>query len=328
MRPPKKQIDVKNWQEKWFLPSFIGLDSILWYNPFMNKYLKLLFPMILLSFSNFVLAEKIIIIQSVSDTQKTFVVQLGKKDGINQGQESLFSTEDVSLAARAVEVSRYFSLWELRDKNARIPFLKENFVVFSNSIQNIYSEIPLLKGRFTKAAYVPTHHWIIRMSFSETLSESSSEADDQISATRRGYQIEGMWQKELNKKFSWGVGARMDNEVGLITDPALEIPTTRLFAIAELSYNFPRFEDSKNHIYASVGLGYGTTTSEINRISGTGTAWALPVARIGVQNNNFNSLAWLFEAVFESITSQEIFEDGQQQTTNFINAKFGIGVKF
>ena len=253
---------------------------------------------------------------------------MGKKDGISRGQESLFTTEDVSLAARAIEVSRHFSMWVLRDKNARIPFLKDSFVVFNNSIQNIYSEIPFLKGKFAKAEYIPTHHWIIRMSFSQTLSESASEADDQISSTRRGYQIEGMWQKEWNNSFSWGVGLRADNEVGLITDPALEIPTTRFFGIADLSYNFPRFEDSKNHIYASVGIGYGSTSSVINRVQGSGQAWVLPVARIGVQNNDFKTIAWLFEAVFESITSQEIFDDGQQQTTNFINAKFGIGAKF
>ena len=63
-------------------------------------------------------ADEMVRVQTVSKDQLTFVVSLGKGDGIMVGQQSLFSTRKISLAARAVEVSRYYSLWALSEKTA------------------------------------------------------------------------------------------------------------------------------------------------------------------------------------------------------------------
>jgi cell shape-determining protein MreC len=56
-------------------------------------------------------AEELIMIQAISNSEKTVVVRKGAEDGVTPGQESLFSNKNISLMARATEVTRDFSLW-------------------------------------------------------------------------------------------------------------------------------------------------------------------------------------------------------------------------
>ena len=98
--------------------------------------------------------------------------------------------------------------------------------------------------------------------------------------------------------------------------------------IGELSYSFDPWKGSINNLYAELAIGYGTSTTTINEITSQGSVWAIPIVRVGIQNNSFKNISWLFEAVFESLTAQEIYEDGDQQTTNITNGKVGIGIKF
>jgi len=272
--------------------------------------------------------EKITVINSVSLEERTFVISLGAKDGIQKGQESLFSTEYISLAARATNVSRNFSLWKLSDKFARVPFVKEEFVVFSNNVVNIQNEVPLIRERLKATVFRPQEYFKFKGYFTETIAESLSDTDEEINATRRGYHLEAIFEKDWGSTLSWGAGIRFDREIQTLQDPALEIPTTRWLAIGEINYNFPRFIDSKNNIYASAGFGFGLDKSVVDEREATGTAWAIPVIKLGIQTNEKDQLKYLFEFVFETIFVEEVFPDGQKQSTNQTNAKVGIGVKF
>src|SRR5690606_38636873 len=89
--------------------------------------------------------EELLIIQSVSDSRKTFVIRKGKAEGILVNQESLFTSEKFSLAARVVEVNRDYSLWRLSDPRATVPFQKGETVNYTNTIENLYTEIPMLR---------------------------------------------------------------------------------------------------------------------------------------------------------------------------------------
>ena len=50
-------------------------------------------------------ADELVIIQTVATDRHTFVIRRGHKQGIGIGQESLFTTSKVSLAARAEPVT-------------------------------------------------------------------------------------------------------------------------------------------------------------------------------------------------------------------------------
>lgn len=287
------------------------------------KYIVLL----LISLNAFAV-EKVTVVNTVSQEERTFVISFGAKEGIQIGQESLFTTEHISLAARAIEVSRNFSLWKLSDKFAKVPFVKEEFVVFSNNVINIHNEVPLLRERMEAIIFKPQTYFKFKGHFTETIAESLSDTDEKINATRRGYHIEFLYEKDWSRLLSWGAGLRYDREIQTLKDPALEIPTTRWMAIGEINYNFPRFVDSKNNIYASAGIGYGFDESVVDERVATGTAWAIPVIKLGIQTNNEDEYRYLFEIVFETIFVEETFPDGQRQSTNQTNAKIGVGVKF
>lgn len=289
---------------------------------FLKSWLVLIFLIPLLSLH----AETIVIIKAVSNTDSTFVLHLGRQDGISVGQESLFSTENTSLKAMAIEVGRDFSYWKLNDPMATVPFHPEQFVFYSNASDSIYKELAVLEGKTKTFEPASKPFWIARMAISQGLTESISEVDNAIASSRSGFQIELLYGNKLLDNFYYALGLRMDNEKAIINNPALEIPTTRFFGTAELTYHFPKFENSKNHFYATAGIGYGISKSVVDQDPGQGIAWALPIARFGFLKN-YNNFNYLFELVFEGITMKETYSDGRNQTTSITNAKISFGVK-
>ena len=47
--------------------------------------------------------EELVIVQAISTSKKTFVVNKGQEDGINLNAEAIFSTEDTSIVCRALK---------------------------------------------------------------------------------------------------------------------------------------------------------------------------------------------------------------------------------
>lgn len=74
--------------------------------------------------------DELLIIQAVATTKKNFVVRKGFDDGVALGQESLFSTNSLSVLCKAVEVSRFHSLWVPLDKRTMVPFEKKRLCNF------------------------------------------------------------------------------------------------------------------------------------------------------------------------------------------------------
>ena len=98
----------------------------------------------LLLFVTEVFSDELVRIQTVSKDRSSFVVALGKGDGIQVGQSSLFSTRKISLMANAVEVNRYYSLWNISEQEGVVPFKRNQFVNFSKQINSIFIEVPRL----------------------------------------------------------------------------------------------------------------------------------------------------------------------------------------
>jgi hypothetical protein len=306
----------------------------------MNK----LFGLFLIIFITFLFSaneacaqDELVVIQAVSTTKKTFVLNRGARDGVSLHTESLFSTRDVALAARAVEVSREHSLWELNDKRATFPFEKGQLVNFNRNQTNVWSEVADVRERIEgvnreqqlfERYHGATHSIGAKMALSNTFYESISETDSERQPDRGGFTLEGLYHYRFNERLEMGLGARIDRENAVITDPDLTIPSTRFFAIAELSYHFAQNRRSLNNWYTTVGAGVGRSQTEVDDAVSTGLATLLPYVRVGYLIRQQRRLAFQLETSIEAVSTKESFLDTKEQTTNLVNAKVGVGIRF
>lgn len=282
--------------------------------------------------------EELMIIQSVSNSKKTFVVRKGKAEGVLINQESLFTSDKFSLSARVIEVTRDYSLWQLSDTRATVPFQKGETVNYTNTIENLYTEIPLLRydpkelakeaREKNKIAELRPEKWLLRGNLSYTLAESVTDIAGDLESSRSGVNLEAQYLWSLTPKMSIGAGLRYDQENTSITDPNLDIPTTRVFVTGDYIYHFDYIGESRDHIYMAIGIGLGQSSTDVDGTISSGVATLLPSVRIGYQLALSSGVSMIVESVAEAISANESFEDGTSQRTNLVNAKLAIGLKF
>lgn len=281
--------------------------------------------------------EQLVIIDAVSASKQTFVVQRGAEDGITIGTESLFSNENISVLARAIEVSRQHSLWKIKEQNATFPFQKDESVVFNKSRTNIWSELPNIQKRVSRAKrqeevfaqlYGDGTTFQLRGNFSNTFYESTTDTDSNRAPERTGMHIEALYHWRIWEKFEIGIGLRYDQEDAVISDPELTIPTTRIMGLSELTYHFSDFQGQGNNFYVAGAVGIGRSQTQIDDAVSTGLATVLPSVRLGYIVRRPNGFDFTFETVAEAISAQESFIDTKEQTTNLVNAKVAFGVRF
>lgn len=273
--------------------------------------------------------DKLVIIQAVSTSKKTFVIRKGFIDGIAIGQESLFTIRSAGVVATATEVNRGMSIWEVNDKRGGVAFEKGEYVTFTNSIENLILELPRLEKYAEKGLQFKSRSfWIARGNLSYALSDTVSSTEAESSSTRSGYQIEALYVLNFNRRWELGLGVRRDSEVQKISEPVLDVPSTRLLAIGEMTYKFNEDDSTKNYFYIGAGLGYGISSTTVDETVSTGAAFVLPVLRFGFSKYISGSKWVLLEAAIESIGINESFADGVEQTTTVLNSKFSIGIKF
>lgn len=277
--------------------------------------------------------ENLVVIQTVTSSGQSFVIRKGRKHGVSNHQLALFSTDKISILCRAIEVSRDHSLWRVEDKRAITPFRKRQFVVFNNSPDSLFDQIPSLKKRLELEIkrrlrkFKP--YWVIRGSGSYGIYESVSEIKSGRNSTRLGSQLSLLWYHNLMKQIDWGVGMRGDAEVASLKDnPKLIIPSIRYFFIGELIYHFPFLRTSKSHFYGGLALGIGPSFTEISDAISVGYSAALPIMRLGIYTKLSRNRAFLVEGVAEGVAMRERFQDGTSQTSNIANLKISIGLKF
>ncbi|WP_372653396.1 hypothetical protein [Halobacteriovorax sp.] len=300
----------------------------------MIKYILILFY---LTFSSITHAnESLVIVQSVSNTKKTFVVRKGRDFGISKGQISLFSTTDISFTARATEVTRYYSLWSLIDKEANVPFKQDEVVTYTSSLERIWSEVALSKLREVEEKQQESYlrnivgnYISIRASWGKSLSQSTSEVSAESLDSRTTIHFEATYSKRINNHLEFGGGIRIDNDTATGTNPERSIPSTRNFLIADVTYHFNQFRDSSAHIYSGLGAGIGISSTEVGDSTKTGSATLLPYFRLGYETSPEKSkYSFMAEIQIESIVAKETFTSGDEQSTGIVNSKFAVGVKF
>ena len=283
------------------------------------------------------LADELIIIQSISNTKKTFAIRKGRIDDVVVGQDSLFTTPKFSIVAHAIEVTRNFSVWQVPYTYATVPFSHHEYVVFNENVENVWTTIASSKKQFIegdiarelkgKRAILQEKSLCIKGAISQGLYESISQVGSNKSLTRTGYQVEGMYYNKFFHKFEFGLGIRYEQEATKNTNPSITIYSSRYFLTAEFVYHFNKIKKSKNNFYTSLGASIGKSSTIVYDKISSGNATILPTAKLGFQIP-LEKNALLLEAVLESLTTSELFQNNTEQTSNVIVGRVGVGFKF
>ncbi len=272
-------------------------------------------------------AEKLVIIQSVSKDGKSFVINHGSSDNLTVGVEALFTNKGSSYAARVVKVSKYHSAWKILEDRARVPFQKDEFVTYTQSIENIWLEMPKVIYDKSKLGFVKKSSYIFRFNNTLSISESISQTESSRFIRRNGLQAELAYNKEFMPHFSYSLGARIDREVSHLERPIISIPSTRILATVSMEYHLDKIKKSDNNFFFTLGSAMGWSISKINKQNASGIVIILPNISVGLQIPLREVDAILIEAGVETIIAKEKLPSNTQKT-HVTNAKLIIGYKF
>jgi hypothetical protein len=280
--------------------------------------------------------EELNVIKTVSKDRKSFVVAKGIKDGIFKGQEIIFANDNVSLVCKVAEVNRGFSLWVPVDKNITVPFNKEDIVSSNSTVYgNVALEIvgdtdltPDLKYNEFFKKFRTQNNITAKSSYNRGLNQSSSSVSEDKNSSRVGYTISAEYNYRFLPEFEMSLGGRIDNEIYRLEDVQLDIPTSRTLAVISATYHFVNFSDNKNNFYLTIAAGLGSSETTVDEQKIKGSVVLLPEARLGFLMPFTKGLAMVFEGSIESLSSNEKFDDGTTQTTNALNMKASIGIRF
>lgn len=280
--------------------------------------------------------EELTVIQTVSKDRRSFVVSKGIKEGIIKGQEIIFANDNVSIVCRASEVNRDYSLWVPVDRTITIPFRKEEIVssnstVYGNIALEVIGDTGLTPTENYNELYKKfrtLNNYSLKASYNRGLNQSSSSVSEEKNSSRAGYNFSAEYNYRFLPEFEMSAGLRVDNEVYRIEQPELDIPTTRVMATIAATYHFVNFSNNQNNFYLTIAAGVGRSQTTIDSEKSSGIVTLLPEARLGYLMPFSKSMAILFEGSVESLSSTESFPDGTDQTTNILNMKASIGLRF
>ena len=278
--------------------------------------------------------EVVLVVQAVSTDKTSFVVRRGAVEGIVPGQESLFTTKNVSLAATVVEITREHSLWKLSDPRGSVPFEKGDTLIFTNAIESLPLEISFRRSVLEEKKREereemerqpdPFGRTFLRSSFSYGFSETTGEISEASGdSTRTGLQLEGLYMLKLSSRFDLAFGLRFDRDTLIQENPALEIPTSRFFVVTESFFNFEGL-----NTYLGFGLAAGKSETEVGSLSVEGRALSFPTIRVGHRKSMGEKLALHTEAAFEYLLVEENFPGKILQETVILSGKLSFGISF
>lgn len=274
------------------------------------------------------LDEKLWVIAQVSDTAKSFVIRRGGKDNITLGQEGFFSNSDVKFRARAIEVSRYLSLWKIMEQNTKTPFKKGDLVNYSHATEDINTPIISIDvSSQKKESPLQEAFWKFKLGASLTLAEVQSNQENS-ERSRKGFSLEGYRAHLLAPNWNFAYGLRLDRDSYNDTEFETSATTSRYLAVTELNYLLDQFSSNGNYYYAGLGLGYGLSSSEVLGATATGTTLLLPAVKIGYQSVWKKNTKWIIEGVVESLSQNESYVDSGSQKTQIVNTKINLGLMF
>lgn len=273
-------------------------------------------------------AYELVVVQGVSSTKKSFITRNGKRQGIMIGVTGTFTAENVSILAKAINVSGTHTQWQVVNADALLPFEKGAIVTYYPATEYLWA----LSPESERAKYIKTlmprsrRSWVFKGALTRGLSESVSEAPSTVT-NRGGYMSEVYYEKDFSEHFSYDLGLRYEREV--VNYPGASFVTKRAMAIANVIYYFDAFKEylKGGRIYVGGGLGYGISNTASVGISQSGQVGMLPTVKLGISLPFNDDWEFLLDNAFESLQTSETQEDGRKQTTTQTNFKVGFGLR-
>ncbi|MES2527042.1 MAG: hypothetical protein V4598_08135 [Bdellovibrionota bacterium] len=273
-------------------------------------------------------AYELVVIQGISETKRSFITRNGKRQGVIIGMTGTFTSENISILAKAVNVTGQYAQWEIINKEAIIPFEKGSMVTWYPAQEYLWALSPESeRKKYIKSQMVITRSsFIFKGAITRGLSESVSDVQAS-NPTRGGYMGEVYYERPLTPNISFDLGLRYEQEV--INYTGVSLTTKRNLAIGDVIYYFDGLKEllGGGKIYIAAGLGYGLSNTETVGLSQSGPVGLLPAVKIGLSLPFSADWDFLLDSAFESLQTREEQEDGRVQTTTQTNLRMGIGLR-
>lgn len=272
-------------------------------------------------------AYELIMVQAVSDTKKTFITRNGKRQGITRGVTGTFTAENISVLAKAINVTGTHTQWQIINSEAIFPFEKGAIITYYPATEYLWALTPESERKKYIKSQIPTlkTSWVFKGALTRGLSESVSDVP--ATATKRGgYLGEVYFEKDIYYGLAFDVGARYEREV--INYAEASYRTRRMLVIADLLYYFDTFREYiKGRFFIGAGMGYGVSNTVAVGLSQSGQVGILPLMKAGISLPFDDTWEFLMDGAFESLQTKETQESGNEQTTTQTNFKVGIGLR-
>lgn len=272
-------------------------------------------------------AYELVIIQAVSSSDKTFLTRTGKSQGIFRGKKATFTSENASIIATAITVSRDQTQWRIDNDVTGVPFTKGAIVTYYDATEYLWALSPeSVKRKYIKNRIHENKTSLeLAVALNQTLSESVSGVESELSQ-RGGYQFELGLEREFSESFTIAFLARYARE--LINANAASLTNQRFMGIVEPRYYFEPIRSFSNaRIFLGLGFGYGRSQTTTTALATSGDSKLLPGAKIALDIPIKPLWHLLIDTTFESLVTEEKLENGQTQDTTFTNFKTGIGIR-
>src|SRR3989344_1091583 len=87
-------------------------------------------------------AYELVVVQAVSKSNQTFVTRAGKRKGVFVGKRGTFTSENISIIAKAITVNREFTQWQIESQIADVPFVKGQMVTYYDATEYLWALNP------------------------------------------------------------------------------------------------------------------------------------------------------------------------------------------
>ena len=272
-------------------------------------------------------AFELVMVQAVSDSKKTFITRNGKRQGLMRGMTGTFTAEDISVLAKAINVTGQFTQWELINQEAILPFEKGTIVTYYAATEYLWALAPESERKKYIKSEVPhpKRALVFKGALTRGLSESVSDTPATTS-NRGGFLGEIYYERDIHGPIAFDLGIRHEREV--INYPGASLITVRTLAIADIIYYFDFMREYlPGKFFIAAGMGYGLSNTSTVGLSQSGPVGLLPVVKLGMALPFNDTWDFISDGALESLQTSEEQESGRKQTTTQTNFKFGFGLR-
>ena len=313
----------------------------------MNKKWLYLIPIFLIGFN--ARAWKLLVIQSVEESGRSFTTRTAPGMDKLLGQEGTFTVNDASVVVKATQIDDELTRWLIKNSHTAAPFVAGELVTFHPSPEVVWlGNAPEQKQSLNMVAtdeelinypaFVKSKEDLVpaimllrglqfRLHQGFGIHESVSKVASSVSGTRLQRQVELYYFQEFFAGVRGNFGLRIDRESSELKD--FTIFSSRQYAILGIDFYLnkllPFFSMTP---YMGASLGLGSSESKVGGFRQSGTSFILPHVRMGVDITYFDNWSINIEWGVEAIYNREKIEvaQGPNQKITQTNGKLGLGL--